>query len=284
MIKSVCICGAGTMGSGIAQTMAHSGYYAILYDVDEAALSGAGERINGNLSHLVSKQIITEQDASDIPKRITFTSNLNDCIADLIIEAIAEDVSMKIGLFSQLTEINHSETIFTSNTSSISLTTIAESVPYPERIAGLHFFNPAPVMKLVELAQTTYTSQHVTDQLLTVIQTLGKTAVVCKDSPGFIVNRVARPFYLEALTLAEQNAASITDIDTLTESVGFRMGPFRLMDLIGNDINCAVSQSLYEAFNKPDRLQPSSMQLQKVQLGELGKKTGKGYYDYPANS
>ena len=149
------------MGSGIAQTMAHSGYYAILYDVDEAALSLAGERINSNLSHLVSKQIITEQDASD---------------------------------------------------------------------------------------------------------------------------REARPFYLEALTLAEQNAASITDIDTLTEPVGFRMGPFRLMDLIGNDINCAVSQSLYEAFNKPDRLRPSSMQLQKVQSGELGKKTGKAYYDYPANS
>lgn len=272
------------MGTGITELMARNGYYTTLYDLEQHALHKAATLIKNNLAQLVSKGKITGKESADAWSRILFTTDLNHCIADLVVEAIAEEVSAKIALFNQLAEINHSETVFTSNTSSISVTAIAEKIPHPERIAGMHFFNPAQIMKLVEIVHTSFTSQEVVNQLLMVTEKTGKTAVVCKDSPGFIVNRVARPFYLEALRLVEQEAAGITDIDDLIESAGFRMGPFRLMDLIGNDINYAVSESLYESLNKPKRLQPSILQLQKIQSGQLGKKTGKGYYDYTSNT
>ena len=191
---------------------------------------------------------------------------------------------MKVSLFNQLAQINSNETIFASNTSSLAVSEIAKHVLIPERVAGLHFFNPAPIMKLVEVVKAEQTSQEVLDKLVALTKTFGKTPVVCKDSPGFIVNRVARPYYIEALRLVEEGISDFETIDRLLESRGFKMGPFKLMDLIGNDVNYAVSYSVYEQLNQPERLKPSYIQKEKVEKGELGKKTGKGYYSLPAKT
>ena len=201
-------------------------------------------------------------------------------MADLIIEAIIEEPAAKIALFNQLAEINHSEVVFASNTSSLSITTLQHQIMQPQRVAGLHFFNPATIMKLVEVVKGVDTSNEVVEQLLTFVHQLNKVPVLCKDAPGFIVNRVARPYYIEALRIAEEGAVSFATIDRLLESTGFKMGPFRLMDLIGNDINYAVSCSVYEQLGRPQRLQPSVLQQQKVEQGKLGRKTGEGYYLY----
>jgi len=186
-----------------------------------------------------------------------------------------------VQLFSKLEHINPEGTVFVTNTSSLSVTALSEKISNPYLFAGLHFFNPAPLMKLVEIVKSPHTADALTDTLVTIVEELDKTPVVCNDSPGFIVNRVARPFYLEALYLLEQNASTVNNIDELMEATGFRMGPFRLMDLIGNDINYSVSCIVYEALGKPLRLKPSSIQQNKVNEGALGRKTGKGYYEYP---
>jgi 3-hydroxybutyryl-CoA dehydrogenase len=280
MINTVCICGAGTMGSGIAQLIASQGFRTIVYDVDAGMIIKSEVSISQQLSRLADKKKISSEEKDNTLAHLQFTTDINDCIADLIIEAIVENPAPKIALLNQLAEINHSETIFTTNTSSLSVTSIAAAVQHPERVAGLHFFNPAPLMKLVELITTDLTATSVVTSLTMFIKAIGKTGVLCKDSPGFIVNRVARPFYLESLYLAEQHKISISDIDKLMKSAGFRMGPFELMDLIGNDINYAVSSSVYNAMNCPARLEPSALQKQKVEANELGIKSGKGYYDY----
>jgi len=189
-------------------------------------------------------------------------------------------MEMKIALFNELTGINDKQCIFASNTSSLSISTIAGQIKYPERFIGMHFFNPAPVMKLVEVVNTNFTDEQTTKTIINLAKQMGKVPVVCKDSPGFIVNRVARPYYIEALRLAEEGISDFSTIDSLMESTGFKMGPFKLMDLIGNDINYTVSSSVYEQLNHPERLKPSPIQKEKVEAGELGKKTGKGYYDY----
>jgi 3-hydroxybutyryl-CoA dehydrogenase len=280
MINTVCICGAGTMGSGIAQLIASQGFRTIVYDVDAGMIIKSEVSISQQLSRLADKKKISSEQKDNTLAHLQFTTDINDCIADLIIEAIVENPAPKIALLNQLAEINHSETIFTTNTSSLSVTSIAAAVQHPERVAGLHFFNPAPLMKLVELITTDLTATSVVTSLTMFIKAIGKTVVLCKDSPGFIVNRVARPFYLESLYLAEQHKISSSDIDKLMKSAGFRMGPFELMDLIGNDINYAVSSSVYNAMNCPARLEPSALQKQKVEANELGIKSGKGYYDY----
>jgi len=280
MIETVCICGAGTMGRGIAQLMAGKGLRTILYDVDAEVLKQAERTIDEELQTLTGKNKITRDDKANTLAHLNFTTDINDCIADIIIEAIIEKLPEKIALFNQLAEINHSETIFATNTSSLPVTSIAASVQHPERVSGMHFFNPAPLMKLVELISTPFTTASVTSQLTELGIAIGKTVVTCKDSPGFIVNRIARLFYLEALYLEEHFDVTITEIDSIMEATGFRMGPFALMDLIGNDINYAVSASLYEALGKPERLKPAALQLRKVSENELGKKTGKGYYNY----
>ena len=281
MIDTVCVCGAGTMGSGIAQLIASRGFRTVVYDVDAAMISKSEKAITRQLRQLVDKNKISADDKSNTLAHLQFTTNINDCIADLIIEAIVENLQPKIALLNQLAEINHSETIFTTNTSSLPVTSIAKAVQHSERVAGLHFFNPAPVMKLVELVTTDVTAASVVTALTLFIKAIGKTGVSCKDSPGFIVNRVARPFYLESLYIAEQYNIPISDIDKLMKSAGFKMGPFELMDLIGNDINYKVSSSIYDAMHRPARLAPSAWQHQKVEANELGIKTGKGYYDYP---
>ena len=280
MIQTICVCGAGTMGNGIAQTAAQAGFHTILYELNEAVLSKAKENIEKNLQLLAEKKKIAEGEKEKIIQRISFTRDIHYCLADIIIEAIIEKTEAKIALFNQLAEINHSDTLFATNTSSLPVTAIAEKVMNPRRVIGMHFFNPAPLMKLVEVVTTKYTAKEVTEAVAALAAEMGKTAVVCNDSPGFIVNRVARPFYIESLRLAEENISSFETIDTLLEATGFKMGPFKLMDLIGNDINYAVSTSVYEQLNKPDRLKPSFIQQQKVDNGELGKKAGKGYYNY----
>jgi 3-hydroxybutyryl-CoA dehydrogenase len=279
-MSTICICGAGTMGSGIAQVSASAGFNTILYELNAEVLNKAKEKLSGDLQMLVNKQKITEEAKKATWERLHFTSDIHQCIADVVIEAIVEKPEIKIELFRQLTGVNSQETVFASNTSSLSISDIAEHIVAPQRVAGLHFFNPAPVMKLVEVVRGRQTSDQVIDLLVELTRRFGKVPVLCTDSPGFIVNRVARPYYIESLRIAEEGVNSFETIDAVLESKGFKMGPFKLMDLIGNDINYAVSCSVYEQLNKPARLKPSNIQKEKVESGALGKKSGKGYYNY----
>lgn len=279
-INSICVCGAGTMGSGIAQAAAQSGFSVLLYEVNPAVLDKAQAAISKNLQTLVEKGKISAEEQAAVLQRIHFTGDLQVCLADVFIEAIVEKTEWKVALFNQLAELNHSECIFASNTSSLSVTRIAEQVQQPERVIGMHFFNPATIMRLVEVVNTPFTSQQTTETILQLARQMGKTPVLCKDAPGFIVNRVARPYYIESLRLAEEGQTGFAQADRLLEATGFRMGPFKLMDLIGNDINYAVSCSVYEQLGGPDRLKPSFIQEQKVKEGKLGKKSGEGYYTY----
>lgn len=280
MIRNVCVCGAGTMGLGIAQVTAAAGMHTILFDLSDNVLQQARERLQATLNKLVDKGKMNAGEADALLERIVFTSQLLDCKAELIVEAIVEKMEAKVSLFQQLESINSESTILASNTSSLPVTELAGALKHPGRCAGLHFFNPAPLMKLVEVVKANQTSDTVVQQLVAFTKAVGKTPVVCKDSPGFIVNRVARPFYIEALRLLEAGFATPAQIDDLLEARGFRMGPFRLMDLIGNDVNYAVSCSVYEQLGKPERLKPSDIQKEKVTSGMLGKKTGQGYYTY----
>lgn len=279
-MHTICICGAGTMGSGIAQVAAASGFTTILFDVNTTVLEKAEDKLRTDLQKLVEKQKIAAEKKDEILKNIQFTSAIEHCIADVVIEAIIEKPELKIALFNQLSAINPATAIFASNTSSLAITELAQNIINPERFAGLHFFNPAPLMKLVEVVKGEQTSADVINILVKLSRTFGKIPVVCKDSPGFIVNRVARPYYLESLRLVEQEIADFETIDRLLEDKGFKMGPFRLMDLIGNDVNYSVSCSVYEQLKNPVRLKPSPIQKEKVENGALGRKTGKGYYTY----
>lgn len=279
-IKKAGIAGAGAMGSGIAQVFAQSGFSVVLFDLSREQLDKAKVSIEQQLESAVSKQKLTEQQKQDALAAITFTTDVNDLVADLIIEAIVEKTEAKRELFTHLAEINSKETILASNTSSIPITRIAKGIKNNERIAGLHFFNPAQLMKLVEIIAAADTSPEVIQTLQDVVKRIGKTAVLCKDSPGFIVNRVARHYYVESLKMLEERVAGQETIDALMESAGFKLGPFKLMDLVGNDINFAVTSSLYESFHQDAKFRPSRIQQQKVEAGHLGKKTGKGFYSY----
>ena len=279
-INSICVCGAGTMGRGIAQVTASAGFFTILYELDSEVLQNAKAGIEKAFQSLVEKNKITKEEKLKNLQNIHFTGDIHQCLADVIIEAIIEKKEIKISLFNQLAEISHGETIFATNTSSLSVTQIAQGIKNPERVIGMHFFNPAPLMKLVEVVNTNYTNENTIRIMIELVKELGKTPVVCKDVPGFIVNRVARPYYIESLRLLEEERADFATIDNLMEATGFKMGPFKLMDLIGNDVNYAVSCSVYDQLNQPERLMPSIIQKEKVEKGELGKKTGKGYYSY----
>ena len=279
-INSICVCGAGTMGSGIAQLVAQNGFPIILFDVNEKVLNNSKTSITKNLETLVTKGKLTNEQLVSIFSNIHFTTNIQHCNADIIIEAIIEKLEAKIDLFQQLAAINSSTTIFATNTSSIAISAIANAITNPERLAGLHFFNPATIMKLVEIITTEQTNHAVIEALIKLSNKLQKTPVVCKDAPGFIVNRVARHYYLEAMKLVELDLAEIDTVDAVMEANGFKMGPFKLMDLIGNDINFSVSEIVYNALDKPERLKPSILQQEKVTVGHLGKKSGKGFYKY----
>lgn len=280
MINIIGVIGAGTMGSGIAQTAAQSGFYTLLFDINTEVLDKAKTAIEKSLQFLVDKEKISAEEKTNIFERIRFVTDTNDCLADIIIEAIVEKVDAKVAIFNQLAEINHSEVIFATNTSSLSVSEIQARIQQPQRVVGMHFFNPAQVMKLVEVVKGNQTTDAVAQTVYDLCLQMKKTPVMCKDAPGFIVNRVARHYYLEAMKLVENKIATIENVDEIMEASGFKMGPFKLMDLIGNDVNLAVSQSLYEACNQAERFKPSLIQIDKVAKGELGKKTKKGFYNY----
>ncbi len=280
MTITICICGAGTMGSGIAQVAAQSGFNTILFDVNESVLTNAKSVIDKNLQYLVGKEKISHADKKEILGHIQFTTDIHDCTGEIIIEAIIETEEAKVSLFNELAEYNNEEVIFATNTSSLSVSSLQEKIIFPERVVGMHFFNPAYIMKLVEVVKGRQTNNEMAQTIYDICKQMNKVPVMCKDAPGFIVNRVARHYYLESLKIAEDGIASFDDIDLILESSGFKMGPFRLMDLIGMDINLAVSKSMYDAFDKSERFKPSALQIEKVTRGELGKKSGQGFYDY----
>ncbi|MBK7557503.1 MAG: 3-hydroxybutyryl-CoA dehydrogenase [Chitinophagaceae bacterium] len=280
MIQRICVIGAGTMGSGIAQTAAQNGFYTLLFDINKDVLEKARISIQKSLQFLVDKEKITAAEKETIFQRVQFITDTNDCLADIIIEAIVEKTEAKVAIFNQLAELNHAEVILATNTSSLSVSGIQAGVRHPQRVVGMHFFNPATVMKLVEVIQGDQTSDEVVQTVTALCEQMKKTPVLCKDAPGFIVNRVARHYYLEAMKLVETGVAGIESVDEIMEASGFKMGPFKLMDLIGNDVNLSVSQSLYDACDQTVRFKPSPMQIDKVAKGELGKKTKKGFYDY----
>jgi len=279
-IQHVAVLGSGTMGAGIAQVFATEGYNVVLYDIQIEALEKAKTVIEKNLKGAVEKGKLSEAGFLETQKRITVTNNFNLLKAELVIEAVVERLDIKCKLFSEIASINPPETILATNTSSIPVTQIAAGVPHPERVVGIHFFNPAHIMKLVEIISGVQTSEAVAETVKSLITKVGKTAVMAKDAPGFIVNRVARHYYVEGLKLAEENIAPIETIDDLAEASGFKLGPFRLMDLIGVDTNFSVTNSIYHLFHQDGKFRPSRLQQQKVDAGHWGRKTGKGFYTY----
>ncbi len=279
-IKSVGIAGAGTMGQGIAISCALAGYETLLFDVDTNACTKTIERIRITLDQSVAKGKFTINKALSAKDRMRAVNRISDLKADLIIEAVVENLKIKQQLFVELEQVNSPSAIFATNTSSIPVSTIARVLKHPSRFVGLHFFNPAQVMKLVEIISGDQTDVGLVSVMKSFSLSLGKVAVEVKDSPGFIVNRVARHFYVESLKLLEDGIATHETIDQLMRSSGFKMGPFELMDLIGIDVNYSVTESVYEGFNKASKFKPSKIQDQKIKAGELGRKTGKGFYEY----
>lgn len=278
-IKTVGIAGAGTMGQGIAQLCAVSGFDVLLYDVKSDIIQKGISSIEASLQKSVDKNKITGEGKAQSLARIKRCESIHELKADLIIEAAVERLDVKRELF-QTIEKNNPESILSTNTSSIPVTQIASRIKTRDRFAGLHFFNPAPVMKLVEIIQGVETSLETIETLKAFSKKIGKTAVVAKDSPGFIVNRVARHYYVEALKMLEENNTDIQTIDKLLKASGFKMGSFELMDLIGMDVNFSVTSSMFNAFHQDPKFRPSRIQQQKVDAGHLGIKSGKGFYSY----
>ncbi len=280
MILKIAVAGAGTMGSGIAFSAAQNNIAVTVFDVNEKSLDKAKTSVESNLSFLLGKNKINQEEAAALRSLIEYTSDINLCVGEIVIEAIIEKMEAKQDLLSKIAAVNLPTCILASNTSSLSIDELQNQLTHPERVAGIHFFNPAHIMKLVEVVQGKDTSEACVATLMQFCKQLGKTPVHCIDAPGFIVNRVARHFYLESLHLVEEGIASPEQIDNAMEASGFKMGPFKLMDMIGIDINAAVSASLYEAFDQAIRFTPSTLQKDKVAANNLGRKTGEGFYKY----
>jgi 3-hydroxybutyryl-CoA dehydrogenase len=279
-IKTIGVIGAGTMGQGIAISCALAGYSVLLYDINSAFSDKALLLIRKTLDKSVEKGKLTQR-ASDYGfGRISKAAQISDLMVDLVIEAVVENLEIKQNLFAELEQINSRKAILATNTSSISITELSSRLVNPSQCVGLHFFNPAHVMKLVEVIAGSATSSEVVAIMQEFCKTIRKIAVKVKDSPGFIVNRVARHFYLESLKVLEDEVGTHDVIDRLMKSSGFKMGPFELMDLIGIDVNYAVTKSVYEGFDKASKFKPSEIQFQKITEGHLGRKTGKGFYEY----
>lgn len=276
------VLGAGSMGSGIAQVAATAGHEVIIVDSKEAALETAKAKLAKVMNRLVEKGKYSAEEATSIQSRISHGTDIQlfeGC--GLVIEAIIENLEIKKTVFNNLEEITDEHCILASNTSSLSVAAIAAACDYPERVIGIHFFNPAPLMPLVEIVPCIQTSDEITNRSKDLIDHWGKVTVLAKDTPGFIVNRVARPFYGEALRIYEEGIADFATIDwAMTELGGFRMGPFTLMDFIGNDINYTVTETVFEAFYYDPRYKPSFTQRRHSEAGWYGRKSGRGYYDY----
>src|SRR5690625_4508323 len=279
---NVPIIGAGTMGSGIAQVAATAGCSVKLYDTKKEALQKSEDALEKILRKITDKGKIPEDEKNRIQRNIAYVNsmdNLSD--ADLTIEAIIEDIDIKQKVFRQLEEIQNKDAIIASNTSSIPIAGIAAALENPERVIGIHFFNPAPLMALVEIIPAVQTSEEVKNKVVQIIADWKKVGVVAKDTPGFIVNRVARPFYGEALRIYEEGFADFAEIDNAMKKLGdFRMGPFQLMDFIGNDVNYSVTETVFKEFYYDPRYKPSFTQKRYAQAGYLGRKSGRGYYHY----
>ena len=279
------IIGSGTMGSGIAQVAATSGCKVKLYDTNEAALDKAKTALEKILNRLIEKGRIDDSEKSRIQSNISYVNNLKDLSdSNLTIEAIIENLDIKKKVFSELETYVSDDCIIASNTSSLSIASIAASLQKPKRCIGIHFFNPAPLMKLVEVIPAIQTSKDVLQKSIETIRDWEKVVAVAKDTPGFIVNRVARPFYGEALRIYEEGIADFATIDWSLKTLGgFRMGPFELMDFIGNDVNYIVTETVFTAFYFDPRYKPSLTQKRFSEAGYYGRKSGKGYYDYDEN-
>ncbi len=279
------VIGAGAMGSGIAQVAAQCGHEVVLVDQNQSALDKSQKNLASVASRLIEKERWTVEFSQEVQQSIVRTTDWNQLKpCTWIIEAIVEDLAVKTDVFRKLEAIVDSTAVLASNTSSLSLTAIAGKLSNPERFVGLHFFNPAPLMALVEVIPALQTNPDLVTRALEQMRSWNKTPVKAKDTPGFIVNRVARPFYGEALRIVEEGLASPQAVDAAMKACGFRMGPFELMDLIGNDVNYAVTQSVFEAFYYDPRYRPSLIQKQFVDAGWLGRKSGRGYYHYESES
>ncbi|WP_312626755.1 3-hydroxyacyl-CoA dehydrogenase [Scandinavium sp.] len=282
-IRTVAVIGSGTMGAGIAEVAAMAGQQVLLHDISAEAMTRAIAALRSRLEARVAKGKLSKDACERGLSRIAPVTDIAAlAVADLVIEAAAENLDIKKALFGQLGEICPPQTLLTSNTSSISITAIASGVKHPERVAGLHFFNPAPVMKLVEVVSGVATSEEVVTQLSQCVLAWGKQPVHCQSTPGFIVNRVARPYYAEAWRALEEQVAAPEAIDTaLREAGGFPMGPLELTDLIGQDVNFTVTCSVFNAFWQERRFLPSLVQQELVLAGRFGKKSGQGVYTWP---
>ena len=281
-IEKIGVVGSGTMGAGIAQLIIQNGYTAIVYDIDQETVSLAKSAIESRLNRLVEKNRASAAEIKEIKERLQTTvdlSALHDC--QLVIEAAPENIEIKRSIFRKLEEVCSEETILVTNTSSLSITEISGQIGTPKRVAGFHFFNPAPVMPLVEVIHGLKTSPETVEILVDFAKKINKNPVVCKDTPGFIVNRVARPFYGEALKIMNDQVATVEKIDRIMKLAGnFKMGPFELQDLIGIDINLVVTKSVHSSFYGETRFRPHFAQERMVQAGSLGRKTGGGFFTY----
>jgi 3-hydroxybutyryl-CoA dehydrogenase len=282
MKQTIGVLGAGTMGAGIAQVASQSGHTVVLVDLNADQLERAKSNLAKTLSKLIEKGKITAAQKNEIESSIHYSSDINDFAScGLIIEAIVEDLAIKHKVFESLEKVVSENCILASNTSSLSIASIGSVLKNAKRVVGIHFFNPAPLMPLVEVIPAVQTSSETLNASVELIKSWGKTVVVCKDTPGFIVNRVARPFYGEALRIYEEGIADFATIDwAMTHFGGFKMGPFTLMDYIGNDVNYAVTESVFQAFYYDPRFKPSFTQKRHKEAGFYGRKSGRGYYDY----
>lgn len=280
------VIGAGTMGSGIAQIAATANCQVHVFDKRTTALNQSKAKLDKLFDSLIEKKRLSFEKKEIIQSNLTYTEQLSDLAeCDLVIEAIVENLAIKKSLFQELEALVSNETILASNTSSLSIASIASALQNPSRCIGMHFFNPAPLMRLVEVIPALQTSEEVTQKAMAILKDWKKSPALAKDTPGFIVNRVARPFYGEALRIYEEGIASFATIDWAMKHFGkFRMGPFELMDFIGNDVNYVVTETVFEAFYYDPRYKPSFTQKRFSEAGYLGRKSGRGFYDYAENS